>query len=359
MPYSSAPFVGGGTIPGSGTYTGTNEFTGQTNISGPDNNTNVEIGSVTNDANAGTGGTSTVVGNNSTNSGNGTGVTLLGSGNTASAGNDSVVVGNTNSVAAGSNRVFGTGLSVTGGATRAIFIGNGMSAAINDLLAIGSSPTLTTAVQGDAVFGSTGPANGYNNFYFGKGKVSTTAAAVALNAAGGSGANNAGADVILAGGRGTGTAAGGDVRLQASVSIGSGSTAQTLGDRDVIRAQAKALTESAATSFARITTAAGEATGGQVDYTIIASDGTDHQARSGSVYFAGVNKATVVTAPAPTEIGTSLAAVSAGTLTVTWTAVNAANTFDLQANAVSSLAQTSLAIYYRVRLNGPGTVTAL
>jgi trimeric autotransporter adhesin len=354
MPYSSAPFVGGGIIPGSGTYTGTNEFTGQTNISGPDSNTNVEIGSVTNDANAGTGGTSVVIGNGATNTINGTGVVIIGSlaAVTTASGVDSMAIGRAATVTSANGIAIGAGASAAGGSN--VALGNGATAAANSV-AIGLS---STAAANEFVCGSTS-SGAINNVYFGKGKTNATATAYAHNGTGGFGANNAGADVILAGGKGTGTAAGGDVRLQTSVSIGSGSTPQTLGDRDMIRAQAKALTESSATSFARITTAAGEATGGQVDYTIIASDGTDHQARSGSVYFAGVNKATAVTAPAPTEIGTSLVAVSTGTLTVTWTAVNAANTFDLQANAVSSLTQTTLAIYYRVRLNGPGTVSAL
>jgi len=117
----------------------------------------------------------------------------------------------------------------------------------------------------------------------------------------------------------------------------------------------KALTESAATSFVQIPVAAASFAAGQVVYTIFASDGTDHQTRTGSIYWGAVNKAAVETCGAPTEVGTSLANVSLGTLTVTWTCdTTPANAVNLQANAVSSLTQTTLRIYYKVILNGPG-----
>jgi hypothetical protein len=53
---------------------------------------------------------------------------------------------------------------------------------------------------------------------------------IAINAAGGSGTNIAGASLTLAGGKGTGNAAGGSVKLQTSVAGASGTTLQTLTD---------------------------------------------------------------------------------------------------------------------------------
>jgi hypothetical protein len=51
-------------------------------------------------------------------------------------------------------------------------------------------------------------------------------------------------------------------------------------------------------------------------------------------------------------------AISSGTLTYAITIVDGGSgAIQLKANAVSSLSQTSLRCYYRVHLNGPGTIT--
>ena len=114
----------------------------------------------------------------------------------------------------------------------------------------------------------------------------------------------------------------------------------------------KNLTESSATSFVQVACASGAQTGGILHYTIIASDATDYQSRSGSVPFAIVNKAGTETC----TIGTAAdaVAVSTGTLTVSFTSDNSpTNAVYLQANAVSSLTQTTLAIRYWVEITGP------
>lgn len=176
------------------------------------------------------------------------------------------------------------------------------------------------------------------------------------------GTDIAGANLTLAGGRGTGAGAGGNVILQAAPALATGTTAQTLADRQVIVGKAKALTAAAATGFARVACAQGTVVGGFVCYSIEANDGTDYQCRSGVLPFAIVNKAgtetgTVGTVGAATEV----VAVSAGTLTNTFTiASNAADTMDLSANAASSLTETTLRISYQVFLNaGTGVVTPL
>lgn len=133
----------------------------------------------------------------------------------------------------------------------------------------------------------------------------------------------------------------------------------------------KSLTAGAATAVVRIPVASGAGTGGELRYTVFASDGTDHQARSGTVHFMGVNKAGTETAavygidsvlgvvgtanPNETQDGSGVGAISSGTLTYTWgVSTAAANAFDLTLNAASSLTETTLDIYYRVDLNGPG-----
>lgn len=127
-----------------------------------------------------------------------------------------------------------------------------------------------------------------------------------------------------------------------------------------LHGQFKNLTESSATNVVQIPVASGSFVGGVLNYTVVASDGTDHQARSGTIQFQMVNKAgtetctIATTRDQETEDGSSIAA-SAGTLTYTWTTdTTPSNACNLALNAVSSLSQTTLRIYYLVNVNGPG-----
>lgn len=114
----------------------------------------------------------------------------------------------------------------------------------------------------------------------------------------------------------------------------------------------KTLTESAATTFVRVAVASGARTGGVVAYCLNAADAADHQERCGSVPFAVVNKAGAETCVVGTAADAE--AVSVGTLAVTWATdvATPTNGCDLQANAVSSLTQTTLNLSYTITLTG-------
>lgn len=488
------------------TASGLSEFSGQTNISGPDATTNVEIGSTANDANAGTGGTSVVIGNSATNTGNATGVVLIGSTAAITSGNNktivgaaaidtstgtahtligrnatitngnsvtvigdsaagsqsgaivlgasavgngtsSIVIGNSASASAGSSNVvigqsstggsggtsvvIGTSAVNTGNVTGAVIIGasaNKVNAG-NGAVVIGSNSAVQASGTGNIVIGPTitlqgagGSANiaigqtmtlsstgtnnlmisnqgtwannpassiglgavvavtgsnqfvaggaggfGIYNVYFGEGVVDATATAYTINGTGGSGSDNAGAALQLAGGKGTGLSAGGNVILQTSQRLATGSTAQTLYDRHVVVAGTKALTAGAATGVVRIGVPQGLAgpVGVTIYYAVRAADATDFQLRRGSVHIAAVNKAGAETAviSAASEVldGSVLAQSSASTLTYALTvASNAADTVDFEINAVSGLTETTLDVQYTVlRDHGTGTIVAL
>lgn len=130
--------------------------------------------------------------------------------------------------------------------------------------------------------------------------------------------------------------------------------------------QSKALTEASATAFVQVAVASGSNEGGLVHYTIKADDATDFQSRSGVLVFTVVNKAGTETCSLGRPDGgttvdntTDVAAVSAGTLTNTFTCdTTPANAINIAANATSSLTQTTLTIEYRVEiLSGTATVT--
>lgn len=113
-------------------------------------------------------------------------------------------------------------------------------------------------------------------------------------------------------------------------------------------AATKTLTEAAATSFVQVSVASGADVGGELSYTVFASDATpNRQSLSGLLRFAAVNPAGTETCPAPTDIGTALTAANTGTLSCTWACdTTPTNAVNLQANCTSSLTQTALAIRY-------------
>lgn len=211
--------------------------------------------------------------------------------------------------------------------------GYGQDPLIYGRRARGTPAAPTQALSGDAVLGLFGYAYGTTGF------VPTSVGAIAIRTA-----ENV-----------TDTAVGGIINF-ATTKVGT--TSSTLAvrirsDQDVEFTGAfkgfrtKTLTEGAATGFADISIPSGETLAGECLYAVEASDGTDHQTRSGRVRFVAVNKAGVVTASI-NEVGTQEVAVSAGTLTVTNTVTAGASKITLESNATSSLAQTVLRVRYRI-----------
>jgi hypothetical protein len=223
--------------------------------------------------------------------------------------------------------------------------------------------TAQCAASNQGVFGGNGAGGGMTEAYWGHGITKASPEAFNLRGTGGSGSNNAGSNLTITPGLGTGTAAGGDTILQRSPSVLTGAALQTPADALFIRSQKKTLADGVATAVARISVPQGVAgltgwTGGTLSYTVVANDATNYQAHRGSVNFAFVNEA-------GTEACTNLGTVSGiadatptGTLTATVTgANNAADTCDLLINAASSLAESTLAAFWSIVLDGPGTVT--
>ncbi len=131
------------------------------------------------------------------------------------AGTDSVSVGK--SASTGFDGVaIGSGATATGAGS--IAIGRGANAGSNtDVILIGADSAATASHQ-VVIGGGTGTTSYINDIYLGAGvtdgSAGTTLGTVAINATGGSGANNAGANLNIAGGKGTGTANGGAINLQ-------------------------------------------------------------------------------------------------------------------------------------------------
>jgi hypothetical protein len=279
---------------------------------------------------------------------------------TIGTGAGNVVIGNAANVSGTSAQsvVIGSSASVyASGVSNVVAIGSNASTNQNNSIQIGRYSGATSANQ--IIIGHAG-ANTELPTQMVIGSVTNAApqANLHLTTTSGNGTNIAATNLKISPGRGTGTGAAGNLHIQTSPLLASGTTLQTLADRDVVVAAAKTLTESSATAIADIAVAAASVTGGTIYYTVEANDGTDYQSRRGSVNFTAVNKAGTLT----TDIGTPAesVAVSAGTLTCTPTVTIGANKITLNLNAVSSLTQTVLRATYRIVLDGgTGTVTTL
>ncbi|MCL4838330.1 MAG: hypothetical protein KJ058_10245 [Thermoanaerobaculia bacterium] len=160
-------------------------------------------------------------------------------GRSASAGSGSVsqstAVGSAATAAGQNAAAYGVSSSATGG--NSVAIGPLASSAGNQSIAIGLN---ASSGHGNSVAVSAGVTTAANQFLFGNstklylGQVTNASPAgyvAEINATGGSGTDIAGASLTLAGGKGTGNAAGGSVVIQTSDPGASGTTLQTLATR--------------------------------------------------------------------------------------------------------------------------------
>ena len=165
--------------------------------------------------------------------------------------------------------------------------------------------------------------------------------AVVYTTTGGSGADIGGSDIVLAGGISTGLGSnvnprGDAVRLQvAPRALASGSSAGTLVDRLIV-APEKSLTNGTAANILGLSLPSGSRAGLIFQWSVEATDGTDHQVVSGQSAISLVNKAGTLTSNV-SALGTPASAVSAGTLAVVFDASLVGNIATIRCNAASSL----------------------
>lgn len=178
-----------------------------------------------------------------------------------------------------------------------------------------------------------------------------------LNAHDGTGADKAGADLTIRSGDPTGAGAMAAIKLKTAYPGATSSTEQTATDRMII-AQAKTLTDTAVSLF-EIALPAAAMTGGTFEYTIEASDGTDHQSLSNVCTFAVVNKTGTYTKAVTCPAGSEAKSVSSGTLTATFAFADGTNKVTMQVTPVGSLTETTYRISYILKQNAPRVITIL
>jgi hypothetical protein len=157
--------------------------------------------------------------------------------NSSAAGAYAIAIGQTSSVHSSTGSGIALGLSAAVGSSSDDSIAIGQSATVSNSnsssIAIGSFTTTTASNQ--LVIGG-GSGRNISTAYIGNGVTAASPSAFTLNATGGSGSNVVGANLQIAGGKGTGNAAGGDILFQTSDAGASGATLQSLTTKLAIKA---------------------------------------------------------------------------------------------------------------------------
>lgn len=186
--------------------------------------------------------------------------------------------------------------------------------------------------------------------------VNGAATAQTLKSADGiTGTDIAGSNFILAGGRGTGTGASGDIILQTSPALTTGTTAQTLEERFKIIGKQFNLTDNTIATFVVETLGDDTGGGGTIHYCVRSSNATTAADECGSADFNGID----VTAGAGgevctiTKVGTPAQALSGATLAVTFAGTIGTDLCSFRVTADTSVATpTSLFIKYSIVHSG-------
>lgn len=119
--------------------------------------------------------------------------------------------------------------------------------------------------------------------------------------------------------------------------------------RFVANAAAKTIVDGSATSLFDVACPASAMSGGFIDFLVRAGDGTDFQALAGRAAYACVNKAATLTGTITYTTAPEAKAVSAGTLTLSFTIVTGTNKMTVKVQPTGSLTETLYTIEYNVQ----------
>lgn len=282
---------------------------------------------------------------------------------TARAGQGGVAVGyNAQAVATGGD---GAGMAI-GDSSLAnglvgIVIGAGASAAGKHGVVMGYQAALTGHNQ-LVIGGADATYSRIADVYIGDGVTNAVPLSTTYHATGGSGTNVAGAPLIWASGAGTGTANASYSGVKGDALGGSsGATANPTVYRAIFNLSGKALTSGAASSLFDVPLPASpSSSGGQIMYTIRATDGTAEQVTTGLVKWvvrrtgAGPTYASTVTPE------TEVTSASSGTLTTAWAFVAGTNKVTMQVTpTVGTITPTLIELVTEVHSQGRTDIVPL
>lgn len=133
---------------------------------------------------------------------------------------------------------------------------------------------------------------------------------------------------------------------------------KNLVNRAVFNPTAKTIVDGSATSLFEVAITAGQVASGVIDFSVFASDGTDFQVISGIATYGAVNKAGTITRTVTYATANEAKAVSAGTITLSFTATDDTNKVTVKLQPTGSLTETTYNVIYNV-MPLRGTVTIL
>ena len=116
--------------------------------------------------------------------------------------------------------------------------------------------------------------------------------------------------------------------------------------RQTHNATAKTIVDGSATSLFSVALTAGQVIGGTMDFMVHASDATDHQVIAGVATYSAENKAGVIVRTITYDAANEAKAVSAGTLTLAFTATDDTNVATFKLQPTGSLTETTYTITY-------------
>lgn len=249
------------------------------------------------------------------------------------------------------NACLGSAASPSANVSDTVSVGYNAAPAASTSMCFGSNSFTTASNQ--LVFGAN--TLQITDVYFSEGVTNASSLAATINGTGGSGADNAGGGFILAGGKGTGTAKGGNVLIQTSSAIATSSTAQTLRDRYIVVAKGTALTDATPVTLATVTLGANGYAGGRIICTVQCTNATDQQAFTQIVEWGIVTKASTYTSTIVASTGAK--AVSGGTIVNTWT-ITAAGAIQLSSDTSLTPSGTNAFVaYYTIENNSEVNIT--
>ena len=122
----------------------------------------------------------------------------------------------------------------------------------------------------------------------------------------------------------------------------------------------KTVTDAVTTAFVQISLGVSEQTGGLIKGTTLVSNGTDFQSVTFGVLYAAVNKGGVYTLDINSQPDNITSALSAGTLTNTFSIASiAAGSFSISINANTSLATPTINVRFSIIDYNSRTITNL
>lgn len=265
-----------------------------------------------------------------------------------------------NAVATGGTAV---GPSASASGTSSVALGHGADTASKYGVAIGRDATLTAHEQ--LVIG--GGVNSYDtisNVFIGSGVTNASASSkpVTIQSTGGSGTNIAGANLSVGPGLGTGTANPSVLAIKGDALGGTtGTTAHASVTRAVFNLSGKSLTSGAASSlFGVPLTVSPSSSGGQVLYTIRATDGTDEQVSTGVVNWVARRTGAGPTYASSTTVVNETTSSSSGALSTAWAFVDGTNKTTLQVTPTSTtITPTLIEIVCEVHSQGRSDIVPL